>query len=169
MKFPIRQIKSQSPFPFEGDVEVKELQDMNNDIRRIPPVHVEGEFHSRGDHIIANFTIDGNMILPCARTLKDVDYSFEIKAEEHFSTSPYEEDEEIHQVVGEVLDLTPYIKENIILEIPLQVYANDVLNGDMPKEQGKGWEFVEDQKEKSQKVDPRLAKLEQFFDEKKDS
>jgi uncharacterized protein len=168
MEFSLQKIKSQAPYQFEGEVDVSELEELNNDIRRIPPVTIKGEATIRGDHITFHFDITGTMILPCARTLVDVEYQFTINCIEVFSTSQYhiEGADEIHEINGEVLDLTPYIKENILLEVPLQVFAsNDEETSNNPDE-GQGWQFVDEKKQKEQKVDPRLEKLSQFFDDK---
>ncbi|SET85759.1 uncharacterized protein SAMN05421676_109105 [Salinibacillus kushneri] len=165
MKISIQKIKAKSPLPLEEDVDVTELEELNNDIRKIPPVHVQGEATSQGDQITFQLTISGMMILPCARTLADVEYPFTIKAVEMFSTSPYhkEGEDEIHEIHGEVLDLTPYIKENILLEVPLQVFADNVKEKTV--DEGQGWNLVDENSRKEQKVDPRLAKLNQFFDD----
>lgn len=113
MKFTIGQIKKNAynePFKFDDWVNVFELEAMNNDIRKIDPVHVYGTALDQGDDIIFSFSIDGKMILPCARTLVDVPYPFEINATEVFSESIYFDDEEleeeVHPIDGEVLDLT---------------------------------------------------------------
>ncbi|MBO8155349.1 MAG: DUF177 domain-containing protein [Bacillaceae bacterium] len=171
MKFPLMQLKRQSPYQFEGDVDISELEHQNNDIRKLPPVHVKGEATVRGDQISVDFTITGEMVLPCARTLADVHYPFSVEAFELFTTSPYDrgDDNEVHKVDGEVLDLTPYIKENVLLEVPLQVFADDAdQEGSQTPFEGKDWQLMDDEPEsevKEEKVDPRLAKLQQFFDE----
>ncbi|MRG85509.1 YceD family protein [Salinibacillus xinjiangensis] len=166
MKISLQKIKTQqSPYTFDEEVDVTELEEMNNDIRKISPVRVKGEATIRGEQITVQFTVTGTMILPCARTLADVEYPFTVKAIEMFSTSLYhkEGEEEIHEVHGELLDLTPYIKENILLEVPLQVFAEDV--DERAIEEGKGWHIVNEKSEQKQKVDPRLAKLNQFFEQ----
>src|SRR5699024_11367472 len=104
---------------FAQEVDVSELESMNNDIRKIKPVQIDGTCYFQGEKIIFSFTMTGEMILPCARTLVDVVYPFTIKANEMFKTySDYSDDhaeEDIHHVVGGLSDLTPYIKENILL------------------------------------------------------
>ncbi|UJL47839.1 DUF177 domain-containing protein [Virgibacillus sp. NKC19-16] len=173
MKFILGQIRKDAnhePYPFDDKVDVSELETMKNDIREIKPVRVHGRYIYQGEQIIFSFTIVGEMILPCARTLVDVPYPFEIKADEVFSTSPYygeeEEESEIHPVDGEIIDLTPYIKENILLEVPFRVFSK----GDQEKApvKGQGWEFVS-QKSDEKKIDPRLKKLESLLkdDDKK--
>src|SRR5699024_7876620 len=111
--------------------------------------------------IIFNFSIKGEIILPCARTLVDVSHKLDINATEVFSTDSTilpDNEEEIHQVDGEIIDLAPYIKENIILNIPIRVFY---------EEEGKDWSyFTEDEKieSDSDKIDPRLEKLQLLLD-----
>lgn len=157
------------PFHFEDNVDVSELETLNNDIRTIEPVHVKGDCYIQGDNIISSFTIKGEMILPCARTLVDVPFPFNIHAEEVFTLSAYYGDEEaeneIHPITGETLDLTPYIKENILLEVPFRVFSDDKEATENAPFKGNGWEFVSPE-EKKQTVDPRFKKLENLFNDK---
>ncbi|MDF9555915.1 YceD family protein, partial [Bacillus tropicus] len=77
------------------------------------------------------------------------------------SQEEFETEAEIHCLEGEVLDLLPVIKENILLEIPMQIFSDDV-SGGAPM-QGQDWQVIsEENKEKT--VDPRLAGLAKFFD-----
>lgn len=167
MKFTLAQIKKNAfnkPFPFSDEVNVSELEQLNNDIRKIDPVLVEGTCRMQGDQFFFKFTITGQMILPCARTLVDVPYPFEIHAEEIFSSSPYyneDDDAEIHAIHGEVLDLMPYIKENILLEVPFRVFS-DELDSDVLVQKGKDWEVLSE-KPTEVKIDPRFQKLESLF------
>ncbi|RLL45224.1 hypothetical protein D8M04_10215 [Oceanobacillus piezotolerans] len=170
MKFTLGQIRKHAnnePYTFDDYVDVSELKTMNNDIRDIKPVQVSGHCTFRGNQIVFSFQIKGEMILPCARTLVDVPYPFQIKANEVFTTSSYfdeEEEDEIHPIDGEVIDLTPYIKENILLEKPYRVFSEEAK--EQGPEDGEGWKFLSEEEEKS-KVDPRLQKLESLLDKKK--
>ncbi|MFC0524028.1 DUF177 domain-containing protein [Pontibacillus salicampi] len=170
MKFTLQRLKAASdaePLQFdEQNVDISELEQMNNDIRNILPVHVKGYAVGRGDEITITFTVTGTMTLPCARTLVDVEYPFSFEAAEVFSLSPYhqEGEEEIHEIPGEILDLTPYIKENVILEVPLQVFSEDENALDQAPAEGQGWQLVTEEKQ-DEKIDPRLAKLQQYFKE----
>ncbi|ASN05865.1 YceD family protein [Virgibacillus necropolis] len=173
MQIAIGKIKKSSynePFHFEGNVNVSELETLNNDIRKIEPVHVKGTCYIQGDTIISSFTVKGEMILPCARTLVDVPFPFDIKAEEVFTLSAYHGDaeleNEIHPINGETLDLTPYIKENILLEVPFRVFSDDKDAKENATFKGNGWEFISQEEEKKQTVDPRFKKLENLFNDK---
>ncbi|WP_082234275.1 YceD family protein [Halobacillus massiliensis] len=172
MKFPLQKLSQSGdkPFEFEDDVEIHELEDMNNDIRKITPVHVSGQAVKYGEDIHVTFTVEGEMTLPCARTLVDVPYPFRFEAEEHFNASSYyeEEDEsEIHPIQGEVLDLTPYIKENVILEVPTRVFSEDDKAQEQALTEGKGWQVVSEEAEEK-KIDPRMAKLQSLLNEEND-
>ncbi|MFD1360236.1 YceD family protein [Lentibacillus salinarum] len=173
MKFSLGQIKKNAtngPFTFDEQVDVSELETMNNDIRKIGSVHVRGTAEDQGDDIIFTFSVDGRMILPCARTLADVPYPFEINAVEIFSESPYEtedSDDDIHPIDGEVLDLTPLIKENILLEVPYRVFSDDEDVKSQAPVKGDGWELVSDEK-REQTTDPRLKKLASLLEDKEE-
>jgi len=171
MKFTLGEIRkhaNQKPFTFDDHVDVSELKTMNNDIRNIDSVHVYGEcVRSGGEQFIFTFTIEGEMILPDARTLVDVTYPFNIKATEIFTTASYisaeDEDLEIHPITGELINLTPYIKENILLETPYRVFSDQEV--DDSSLSGEGWDFLSEDDEKS-KVDPRFQKLQSLLDKK---
>ncbi|WP_339227593.1 YceD family protein [Oceanobacillus sp. FSL K6-2867] len=168
MKFTLSQIRKNAvnrPFEFDEIVDVSELETMNNDIRKIKPVRVHGKVDIHGNQFFFSFLIEGEMVLPCARTLVDVPYSFTIKANEMFSTSSYDdrdEDQEIHLIDGEVLDLTPIIKENILLEVPYRVFSEEPNPEEGAPSKGNGWEFISEVKTEKT-VDPRLKKLESLL------
>jgi len=156
--------------PFNDQVDVSELETMNNDIRTIHPVQVKGECSMQGDQIFFSFTIKGEMVLPCARTLVDVPYPFDIKANEVFTTSSYhiseeDEEDEIHPVDGEVIELTPFIKENILLETPYRVFSENAMGNSTVPLEGQDWELVTEEK-KQDEIDPRLKKLESLLENK---
>lgn len=175
MKISVSQIQRGSfnaPLEVEETVDVSELETMNNDIRRIGPAQVKALLTmDQNEEIIASLTIKGEMTLPCARTLVDVPYSYDISVDEVFSTSPFitedELEEEIHPVEGEVLDLKPYIMENILLDIPFRVFSEESNpEGAAPKD-GAGWSFVQEEEPKEQTIDPRLKKLASLLENNK--
>ncbi|MFC4404680.1 YceD family protein [Gracilibacillus xinjiangensis] len=167
MKISLQKLKQLhgNPLSFDESVDVRELEELDNDIRKIDPVQVKGTARIDGTEITFDFDIMGQMILPCARTLVDVPYDFTIHAVETFTTSSYKSnDGEVHKVDTEVLDLNPYIKENIILEIPFRVFAEqEVLEANTISE-GKGWTLMTEE-QTNEKIDPRLEKLKALLDD----
>lgn len=176
MKFAVSQIQKdalQQPMTFDREVDVSEIETLENDILKAFPVHVVGSCVLQGEEMIFSFNISGKVILPCARTLVEVPYEFDIDAVEIFTTASTmteeDEEDEVHFVEGEVINLTPLIKENILLDIPYRVYSKneEVLRNALV--QGEGWELVEESdavvdEDREQPIDPRLKKLKQFMD-----
>jgi uncharacterized protein len=127
--------------PIKGEVIVPKEMLKNTDIRRISPVKVEGYIFNNEEEYELYITIKGTMILPCARTLKDVDNSLEINQNR--------------------LDIFPIVWQNILVDVPLRVLAPDA--SDEPVE-GDGWRLItEDTNEEV--IDPRLAKLKDYIKE----
>lgn len=171
MKIPVKKIVRESPYSFKEEVDLTELESLDNDIREIGNVSVNGDASVQNKTITVNFAVKGTMTLPCARSLVDVLYPFEIQAIEVFSMDPFytkEDESEIHPIDGEILDLEPYIKENVILEIPFRVFADaDVIEANALSA-GDGWTVVtEDDIEK--KIDPRMSKLQSLLNDKNEN
>lgn len=170
MKFTRSEIHKEAhttPMEFSKKIDMSDLKELDNDLIDISLVDIEGTVtFSKNERYIFDYTLSGEMILPCARTLTEVKYPFQTKAREIFSPHAEAGSEEIKPMDGEVLDLTPYIKENILLEIPYRVFASKETQAKAPKS-GKGWSLVSEEEQKD-KIDPRLKKLESFFKNRAD-
>lgn len=171
LKFSIKKLRANvdhGPVSFEQRVDVAELEQLpNNDIRRIGTVFVHGMCVVENNEIVFSYMVEGEMILPCARTLVDVAYPFRFRANEIFTTKLAEadEEEEIHFVAEDIIDLKPFILETILLQMPYRVFSDEEVIED-----GEGWSFyTEDSyaKEVEEKIDPRLEKLQKLLDEDK--
>jgi len=170
MLFSVAELKINAmhePYPFSEKVDVSDIIKLNNDIRKIGLVQVKGFCTVDQNELIFSFNVSGEMVLPCSRTLVDVPYSFSFDATEIFSTESNivdeneDEDIHLHQISGDTIDLTPYIKENIILETPYRVFSDEEMIG-----KGNGWTFyTEDthQQAKENEIDPRLSKLKKLL------
>lgn len=180
MKFALSQIRKNAydePFEFSGDVDVSELESLNNDIRKTSPANVVGNCVIEGDEFIFTLMIHGELILPCARTLVDVNYEYSIHTIEVFSASPHygkeEEENDIHPIESEIIDLTELIKENIILNLPYRVYSPNKEDLADAVTDGKGWNLAtedewntkEEVTEEEAPIDPRLKKLQSLLDD----
>ena len=154
---------------FDEVIDGKEFMNADPQIRRMSDVHVKVRADISSSKVTFHLKISGEMTLPCARTLVDVPYPFEINATETFLlnvNADYEEDAEVRIVEGETVDLQPLIQELIIVEIPLQVFSENQQAAGAAPQSGKDWEVVTEE-EQQEKVDPRLAVLENFFKDKK--
>ncbi|WP_230499753.1 YceD family protein [Sutcliffiella rhizosphaerae] len=150
-------------------VDVSEITS-HSDIRSVGPVHVTGRADLSSKKATFHLTMEGSMVLPCSRTLVDVDYPFTIKTTETFLFQPGEyesDDEELHTVEGDQIDLLPIIQESIILEVPMQIFSDSPDKEKSAPQSGRDWEVVTEEETK-EKVDPRLAGLAKFFEKDKE-
>ncbi|MGE6258638.1 YceD family protein [Heyndrickxia sporothermodurans] len=163
-------------------MEINEIIDITEDlkkrdpqIREVSPIHVTGSAIITSEKVTFQLHVTGKLILPCSRTLVNVDFPIDVKSTEIFLLNPsvsydVEEDIEIHQSDGDVVDLDPVIIELLLLEIPIQVFSENAKD-DKHLPSGNEWEVVtedqvkQDENNKEKKVDPRLAGLAKFFDE----
>lgn len=146
-------------FPKEAFIKFNNLLDLKD-------VHVEGNgrFVPKDRRLYVDLYIKGIMVLPCALTLEEVDYPFEIESTEVFSFDKTLPDEDIHEVKKNVVDITPIIFQNIMSEVPLRVVKDDATI----KTEGKGWKIINNEEVTDQEIiDPRLAKLKNYFNDKK--
>ncbi|RUL55921.1 MULTISPECIES: DUF177 domain-containing protein [Lysinibacillus] len=174
MKWSIHQLSKyrQNGMPIDAEVQLDEVKKRNKDIRQISPVHVKGHCTFGASQMTCQFTLTATLTLPCARTWEDVEYPIEVDAVEIFSWIDPElrnkEDDDIHYIDGEVIDLKPVLEELVLLEIPMQVFKE---NTEGQVQGGKNWSYstedeVARQNENDEpKVDPRLADLAKYFDQ----
>lgn len=173
MKWSIHQLQRyrKGAMPLDETVDLESIKQRNPEIREITPVHVTGSCTIGAKKLTCHFRLAGTLTLPCARTWEDVAFPFSIESDEEFSWDEaiYSMDDEIHPVIGEVIDPTPLLEELILLEIPLQVFSEQA--DEMKHAEGKGWSYSTDEeynatlrKEMETKVDPRLAGLAKLFE-----
>ena len=150
----------------DDTVDVSDLPNVNREIKKISTVHVKGNASFSSYAVTFILQIEGEMILTCSRTLADVPYPFSIETMEIFKLTDWEgfsSEDDIHEPEKDSVDLLPYIKQAILLEIPIQVFSED-LEGEAPQS-GSDWELLTEENKK-QRIDPRLADLAKFFDDK---
>ena len=126
----------------------------NTDLIDLKNTKIEGKITK---DTLGNFyldcKLDGIMILPCAVTLKPVDY--------HFSTEITGNIEDLYEEIDKNLkksensiDILPIIWENILMEMPMRVVSDDLSDA---KTSGDGWKIITEE-EKSY-VNPEFEKL----------
>lgn len=96
--------------------------------------------------------VKGVMIIPCAITLKPVEYPFSIQIEGTLEEILEETPEKTINCQNS-LDILPIIWENILMEIPMRVVSEDAED---VKLSGDGWRFVTDD---DKKENSELSKL----------
>ena len=168
MKWTLSQLQKyrSKDFPVDETVNMEEIKKIDPTIRRVSPIRVTGRADIDSSKVTFHLKIKGYLVLPCSRTLVDVNFPIDVETTETFLLKglDYEVDEEVHQVKGEVIDLQPIIQEILLLEVPMQVFCEDYTGKDAAPQSGKDWEVIQEQ-DKQDKIDPRLAGLAKLLDQ----
>lgn len=122
----------------DENISIPEEYDLNKaGIRRIENLHVSGTISiDYADEIVADLTITGDFILPCAVSLEDVLYPINVKIEENMGKF-----EDFYNKNKNTLDILPFIWENIVSEVPIRVVKDEYKDF---KQSGNGWEVISD-------------------------
>jgi uncharacterized protein len=157
-------------FIIDETIRVDEIKQDDPTIIDVSPMHITGRGDIDSTKVTLHLKIEGHLILPCSRTLVDVKLPINVETTETFllQGSVYGSEEEAYQVNGDVIDVMPIIREILLLEIPMQVFCEDVESEDAAPQSGKDWEVIQGE-DRSKKIDPRLAGLAKFFDENNSS
>ena len=146
-------------FPSEMFHNLSQINGLND-------VHVTGQarLDMKNQHLYVNFHAKGQMILPCAVSLENVDYPFDIESSVIFAFYKPEDDEDFIEVKRDTVDLTPVVFQEIMMEVPMRV----VKDGATLKTEGRGWKVLseDDRGDDEDYIDPRLAKLKDYFKDK---
>ena len=105
------------------------------------------------DDIIVDITLDGTMVLPCAITLKPVDYKFNCIITGNIEELT-EEIEKNDKKYENSIDILPIIWENILMEMPIRVVSDDLSDA---KIEGEVWKIITEKE--NEYINPELAKL----------
>ena len=133
-------------------------------IRNLKDVKFAGEITKLGD-VDYQITgkLDGIMVLPDDITLEDVEVKFESIIEENFGAN-YKQEEKILEIIQNRLDITEFLWQNILVEIPLKVVS--------PKNEGlmmegNGWRLITEEELKKSNNSP-FSELSKMFDSRKE-
>ena len=134
----------------------------NTTIKKLDNVKVKGRiYYSITDEVIMDAKVGGVMILIDACTLEDIDYPFTINLQEILVENT-QSDEKLSTNSQNTLDIMNVLWQNIVLEVPIRLTKGTFDN--IPTK-GEGWELVNNSEKK---IDPRLAKLQELLDTRKE-
>ena len=107
--------------------------------------------------------LSGIMVLSDDVTLEDVSYSFVSEIEEEFGDNS-NNSEEMLKIVQNSLDITEFLWQNILVEIPSKVVGNR--KDDLTLE-GDGWRLITEEELKARNKSP-FSELSKMFDSRKE-
>ncbi len=126
------------------------------DVISLNDVKVVGEITKDAiDELYLYVSVKGTLVLPCAITLKPVNYPFDIKIEGNIDELAGENEKSVKKDEN-TLDILPIIWENILMEIPMRVVSEDA-EEELSNLEGNGWKVITE--EDDGEINPELAKL----------
>ncbi len=159
-------IDARNNIDIDEDVEIDDESLKHYDgIIAVKDVHVYGKgyYSDEDDSFYVDMNIEGVMICPDSITNEPIDYPFETSAQETYSFSKGEDDET--RYVDDEVNLYEAIVDNILLEVPMQI--SEANEDEFPE--GEGWKVYSEkqyQEMKENEIDPRLAILKEYKEEK---
>lgn len=111
------------------------------DLIKLDNIKIDGElFKNSLGNIELDVDVSGVMVLPCAITLKPVEYPFniQISGELEELMQDFEENSINFQ---NTIDILPIIWENILMEIPMRVVSEEARQPEI-NISGDGWKFT---------------------------
>ena len=159
MNIDITKLKNSIDSSIEIDTTINfDAEDIKNaEMLDLTDVSVTGQIVKNSlDNYNVTLHVTGKMVLPCAITLKPVDYPFIVDIDEIFSEDAQEISKKVKNFEN-TIDILPIVWENILMEIPMRVVRPDA---SLDKIEGDGWKLVT---EDSKNENPELAKLKDLF------
>ena len=161
------------PLQFDETLEMQaKLKQRNADIIAVSPVRVKGVFSVDELGVLGYMQVEVKVTLPSTRSLQPTEVLLNFDLTEHYVShhdvdlSRFEDTDVVIVLEDDILDLVSVVEDNILLQIPMQVLTEEEQQADAILPSGQDWNLVsEDQLNKQQEnqVDPRLAKLKDFF------
>lgn len=138
-----------------------ENKSLINGLKDVKNAHYSGAIKLNEDeNIELDLLLTGKMILIDSITLNEIEKDFEIKIEETLS----QEDDNFKEYFNNLqntLDISEILWQNIVLEVPIRIRQDEE---DIILE-GEGWQLNKNDEEE---IDPRLAKLQELLDQRKE-
>ncbi|MTV82641.1 YceD family protein [Secundilactobacillus folii] len=163
------------PMKFDEVLELKStlMERYPEEVLDVTPVHIKGMVSvETGGDVMLYAHIKATLTVPSTRSLTPVELPTDFDITEFYVASQaalerYEESDVVLVVEDDVIDVDKAIADNLLVQIPMRVLTKAEREADQLPE-GKGWTVtLEGQAEESdsKSVDPRLAKLKDFFDD----
>jgi len=153
------------PLAFSTTLDPKELKDRHQEIRGLTPVEATGEAVQLGGLYYVKGDMDATAKFVCARCLKPFEQHLAVAFSETFAPEDaevdFDEDDDVHMVTGEEIELDPVLQEDFLLAVPDFPLCDEDCKGLCPS---CGVNRNEEACAcKNERIDPRLAGLADFF------
>lgn len=154
--------------PIGGALDIGHMIQDGSDIKRAEPLLAELAAKSEAGVAEAAGTLIVKAEFVCSRCLSAYGQKVEIPFRERFARSksnPDAEDDDLHLVNEDIVDLKPYIEESVLLGLPYIPLCDEACKGLNP-ETGANLN-IDPAAVPEARIDPRLAVLQQLLDKGK--
>ncbi|HET9658048.1 MAG TPA: YceD family protein [Kineosporiaceae bacterium] len=114
--------------------------------------------------VLVSGTVRGRVAGECVRCLGDLEQDVEVEVQELFAypDREYDEDDDVHQLVGDLIDFEPVLRDTVVPALPFQPVCREDCPG-LCSECGAS--LAEDPGHHHDAVDPRWAALSSVLDD----
>lgn len=149
-----------------GEVVIPDNMFLGTEVRALRDVKFDGSITKLcdGDYQITG-KLSGVMILPDDVTLEDTEVKFLSDIEENFSEFCKQEEKNL-EIIQNRLDITEFLWQNILVEIPLKVVSEKSASMTL---KGDGWRLItEEELEKEKSNNSPFSELSKMFDSREE-
>lgn len=163
------------PLKFDEALDLKAdlMERYPDEVLDVTPVHINGMVSVEdGGDVLFYAHVSATLTVPSTRSLAPVELPTDFNVTEFYVASQaaltrYEKTDVVLVVEDDVIDVDKAIADNLLLQIPMQVLTKAEQSEDELPE-GQDWQVTiegEAEESDSKTVDPRLAKLKNFFND----
>lgn len=154
---------SGTPIELHGHLELSDAIYGRNDIRSMGVIEAQVTAHSEAGRVAVTGALKGTLEVICSRCLAPSEVQVVYPVTEMFTMQQTiaDSNEEIHFVTEEVVNLTPYLRDAFVVQLPMAAVCREDCKGLCP-------ECGADRNTDTcgcvrERIDPRLAGLKDFF------
>ncbi|KRL38622.1 YceD family protein [Liquorilactobacillus uvarum] len=173
MKWSLSELSQKGAKPLHIDTMVDvtaSIKERNKDILAISPAHVHGLFSMDSLGLLGYLEVTVSVTVPSTRSLKPVKIPLKFNTSEYYishyesNMERFDDNDVVIILDNDVIDLGQIVEDNILLHIPMKILTEDEKQhaADL---RGSDWNLSEEdsQRNDGDGVDPRMAKLKDFF------
>ncbi|MDQ7189403.1 DUF177 domain-containing protein [Lactococcus lactis] len=151
MKWSLNELTKKKQISFNEELNLRdELLKRSQEILDCQPIEVKGEIAYDDDLFYLDYQIKTVLTLPSSRSLKPVEYPIDLFVNEIFATEEslrgnqeLLDNDLIIVLDKDLISLDESITDNLLLEIPLQIFAEDEEAEELPA--GKFWSVLSEE------------------------
>ena len=163
MKINVLSVKTGKSLLVEDDIDFSNIKFDAYHIRKVDKCHVKASINKYENFYVVDLSIEGHAVLPCAYTLEDVSYPFEINESLTFKNEEddlFDGNDDVFLVNNNFIELDEIVLSLIVATSPLKI----VKKGAKLPESGNGYRVISEEtrnkeKEENKKKNSPFSKL----------